>query len=56
MGDTLSKTSIKNLVHNLVVDMPQPEVKEKKKVRILHINADEDHVSAQFWKVKGDLK
>lgn len=54
--DTLSKTSIKNLVHNLVVDMPQPEVKEKKKVRILHINADEDHVSAQFWKVKGDLK
>ena len=54
--ESLSKGSMKNLIHSLVVDMPEPEVKEKKKVRILHINADEDHVSAQFWKVKGDLK
>lgn len=36
--------------------MPKPEVHEKKKVRILHINAEEDHVAAQFWNVKGDLK
>lgn len=54
--ETLSKGSIKNLIHGLVVDMPLPEVKEKKKVKILHINADEDHVAAQFWKAKGDLK
>ena len=54
--DSLSKGSIKNLIHGLVVDMPQPEIKEKKKVKILHINADEDHVAAQFWNVKGDLK
>lgn len=45
--ETLSKGSIKNLIHSLVVEMPKPEVKEKKKVRILHNNADEDHVSAQ---------
>ena len=56
VNETLSKASIKNLIHGLVVDMPKPEVKEKKKVRILHINADEDHVAAQFRKVKGDLK
>lgn len=54
--DSLSKGSMKNLIHGLVVDMPKPEVKDKKKVRILHINADEDHVAAQFWNVKGDLK
>ncbi|NLP34471.1 MAG: ISLre2 family transposase [Clostridiales bacterium] len=54
--ETLSKGSIKNLIHNLVVEMPRPEIKEKKKVKILHINADEDHVAAQFWNVKGDLK
>lgn len=56
MTEALSKASIKNLIHDLAVDMPKPEVKEKKKVRILHINADEDHVAAQFWKAKGDLK
>ncbi|MGL5434180.1 MAG: UPF0236 family transposase-like protein, partial [Lachnospiraceae bacterium] len=27
----------------------------KKKLRYLHIVADEDHVSAQFWKERGDL-
>lgn len=54
--ESLSKASIKNLIHGLVVEMPKPKVKEKKKVKILHINADEDHVAAQFWNVKGDLK
>lgn len=54
--ETLSKGSMKNLIHSLVVEMPELEVKEKKKVKILHINADEDHVSAQFWNKKGDLK
>lgn len=54
--ESLSKGSIKDLIHRLVVEMPEPEVNEKKKVRILHINADEDHVSAQFWNKKGDLK
>lgn len=47
--DSLSKGSMKNLIHGLVVDMPKPEVKNKKKVRILHINAD--HVAARFWSV-----
>ena len=36
--------------------MPFPMPKEKKKIRQLHIVADEDHVSAQFWEKKGDLE
>ena len=53
--DAASKQAVKRLVHETVVEMPMPERKEKKKQRYLHIVADEDHVSAQFWKEKGDL-
>jgi len=31
------------------------ELTEKKKIKHLHIVADEDHVSAQFWNRRGDL-
>lgn len=51
-----SKETIKKLVHETEVDMPLPEPKERKKIRCLHIVADEDHVAAQFWDEKGDLK
>jgi len=33
-NESLSKASIKNLIHGIVVDMPKPEVKEKKKVKV----------------------
>lgn len=51
-----SKETIKKLVHETEVDMPHPEPMEKKKIKCLHIIADEDHVAAQFWDEKGDLK
>ena len=54
--DAASKQTVKELVHGALIDFPQPEPEKKKKVRYLHIVADEDHVSAQFWKGKGDLK
>jgi len=54
--DQVSKETVKNIVHDLVVDYPQKEKVEKKKLKHLHIVADEDHVAAQFWNVKGDLK
>lgn len=54
--DAASKQAVKRLVHETVVDMPLAERKERKKQRYLHIVADEDHVSAQFWKEKGDLE
>lgn len=54
--DVASKQAVKKLVHETVIEFPQEKAKEKKKLRHLHIVADEDHVSAQFWKHKGDLE
>ena len=53
--DEISKQTVKDLVHKTVVEMPTKEVETKKKVKHLHIVADEDHVSAQFQEEKGDL-
>lgn len=53
--DIASKQAVKKLVHETVVEMPLPELKEKRKFKNLHIIADEDHVAAQFWREKGDL-
>lgn len=54
--DTASKQAVKKLVHETIIEMPIKEPEEKKKRKHLHIIADEDHVAAQFWKEKGDLK
>ena len=56
VSDWVSKETIKELVHNTVVEMPKKECGEKKKIRSLHIEADEDHVAAQFYEKKGDLE
>lgn len=56
VSDWVSKETVKELVHNTVVEMPKKESEEKKKVRHLHIEADEDHVAAQFYEKKGDLE
>ena len=54
--DFTSKQAVKELVHKTEIEMPVPEAAEKKKQKYLRIVADEDHVSAQFWEQKGDLK
>ena len=56
VSDWVSKETVKELVHKTVVEMPEKECVEKKKVRCLHIEADEDHVAAQFYEKKGDLE
>lgn len=56
LTDQVSKEAVKDIVHGLVVDVPEKERAEKKKLKYLHIVADEDHVAAQFWKHKGDLE
>lgn len=56
VSDWVSKETVKELVHNTVVEMPKKECGEKKKVRSLHTEADEDHVAAQFYEEKGDLE
>jgi hypothetical protein len=54
--DSVSKQTVKNLVHDTVIELPIQEREEKKRIRHLHIEADEDHVAAQFFEKKGDLK
>ena len=54
--DAASKQAVKELIHKTEIKMPVKEAAEKKKRKYLHIVADEDHVSAQFWENKGDLK
>lgn len=56
LTDQVSKEAVKDIVHGLVVEFPVKEKEEKKKFKHLHIVADEDHVAAQFWNHKGDLK
>ena len=55
LTDEISKQAVKDLVHETVIEMPVQEPKEKKRVKHLHIVADEDHVAAQFQEKKGDL-
>jgi hypothetical protein len=54
--DIISKQAIMKDLHELNIPSLIPKVKEKKKIKILYINADEDHVSLQFNQKKGDLK
>ena len=55
-AESISKETVKKLVHKTEVEMPEKESSQKKSVRYLHIVADEDHVAAQFWENKGDLE
>ena len=54
--DIISKQAIMKDVHSLEIPALIPAVKKKKRVKVIYINADEDHVSLQFNKKKGDLK
>lgn len=53
--DCMSKQAVKELIHGLEIKPVSEELTEKKKIKHLHIVADEDHVSAQFWNRRGDL-
>ena len=56
--DSVSKQTVKNIVHNVEIpEEPAGQFKtSRKKVRNLYVIADEDHVSLQFNRKKGDLK
>lgn len=54
--DIISKQAIMKDVHHLEIPALIPKIKKKKQIKVLYINADEDHVSLQFNKKKGDLK
>lgn len=53
--EMVSKQTVKKLIHEL--KFPEEEKpSEKKKTEYLYIDADEDHLSLQFYKRKGDLE
>jgi hypothetical protein len=54
--DSTSKQAVKELIHKIEINPIHEELIEKKKIRRLHVVADEDHVSAQFWEKRGDLE
>lgn len=43
----ITKTTVMNKVHQIAEDVPYEEPEEKKKVKYLFIEADEDHISEQ---------
>lgn len=54
--DVVTKQTVKNLIHDLEVEMPKEIPEKKKQIKTLHIQADEDHVALQFYRKKGDLQ
>ena len=46
---------VKNTIHELEVELEEEITIQNKKIKNLHIQADEDHVALQFSKKKGDL-
>ena len=56
LTDHVSKQTVKNKLHKLTFPQQKETKPEKKVVEYLYIDADEDHVSLQFKKKKGDLE
>lgn len=54
-SDIISKETVKKLIHGLEIEMPEDIPEQKRKIKSLHIQADEDHVALQFHNEKGDL-
>jgi len=53
-GDSVSKEAVMNKLHRL--EFPILKAEEKKELKTLYIDADEDHVSLQYLEHKGDIR
>ena len=53
-GGAISKEAVMNKLHRL--EFPAPEAGEKKELKRLYIDADEDHVALQYLEHKGDIR
>ena len=53
-GSIISKEAVMDLIHPLKFP-PAETAAERKSVDVLYIDADEDHVSLQFFEKKGDI-
>lgn len=55
--DRVSRETVMRRVHSMEVPpKSQEEVSEKRKVKYLYVEADEDHIALQYKKKKGDVK
>ena len=54
-NDVVSKETVMNKIHPLKFPRVEPQM-EKKALKYLYIDADEDHVSLQYINKKGDIK
>lgn len=54
-GGTVSKETVKEKLHSLTFP-PAEAAGEKRQVKTLYIDADEDHVALQYLEKKGDIK
>lgn len=54
-GEVVSRETVMNKIHALQFPKAAPQ-KEKKVLKYLYIDADEDHVSLQYLHEKGDIK
>lgn len=50
----ISKQAVMNIIHTIEVEQPKIDVNEKKEIRVLYIEADEDHVALQGKNIKKD--
>ena len=53
-GDCISKEAVMNKLHKL--EFPALKADEKKELKTIYIDADEDHVSLQYLEHKGDIR
>lgn len=51
----VSRQTVKNKIHQLEFPKNEEKPDRKKEVDYLYIDADEDHISLQFWEKRGDL-
>lgn len=54
ISDSVSKGTVKNKLHGLKFPSQTLKLQEKKEIKTLYIDADEDHVALQFFEKKGD--
>lgn len=56
LTDFVSKQTVKNKLHGLIIKERMPEATKKKQVEVLYIDADEDHISEQILEEGEDGK
>ena len=55
-NDYVTKETVMNIIHKLEFPETVADKQEKKQVKELYIDADEDHVALQYFEKKGDIK